>query len=162
MLRRRVILFLVFLSALAGNVRADSASNAITGKVVKVLSLLMDTNSQVAPSPSLFDRDAYQVYLLEHTNEVTGVRFDVCWAAHHARGMTLKLRVELKGVRRNGLPTQTTLEQTVTPGLFHHWTSLTLSGADYKNFGTVAAWRATLWNSNQLIGEQQSFLWSPP
>jgi hypothetical protein len=160
MLRRRVILFLVFLSALVGNVRADS--NNIAGSIVKVLPLLLDTNNEVAPSPSLFDRDAYQAYLLAHTNEVTGVRFDVCWSAHHARGMNLKLRVELKGVHANGLPTLTTLEQTVTPKLFHHWTSLTLAGPNYKNFGAVAAWRATLWNNNQLIGEQQSFLWSPP
>jgi hypothetical protein len=164
MLRWRVILFLplFLLVALAGNLRADSASDPITGRVVKVLVLLMDTNSAVAPSPSLFDRDAYQAYLLAHTNDISGVRLDVCWSARHARGTNLKLRVELKGIGANGIPTQSILEQTITPRLFHHWTSLTLDGQDYKHFGVLGAWRATLWNGGQLLGEQESFLWSPP
>lgn len=164
MLRRRAILFmpLFFLVALACNLRADSASDPITGHVSKVLTLFMDTNGVVAPSPSLFDRDAYQAYLLEHTNEISGVRMEVCWGARHARGTNLKVRVELKGIGTSGIPTEATLEQTVTPGLFHHWTALTLNGPGYKNFGVLAAWRATLWNGAQLLGEQESFLWSPP
>jgi hypothetical protein len=90
------------------------------------------------------------------------MRFDVQWKAHHASGLALKLRLELRGVTASGLPTQTVVEQTVESKLFHHWTSLTLSGADYKSFGVLSAWRATLWNGGQLIGEQKSFLWSPP
>jgi hypothetical protein len=164
MLRLPAILFLLLLllGVFPGNLRADSPSSPITGHVAKVLPLLMDTNSEVAPSPSLFDRDAYQAYLLAHTNDVSGIRLDVCWNARHARGMNLKLRVELKGVGAHSFPTQATLEQTVTPRLFHHWTSLTFNGQDYKNFGVLAAWRATLWNGAQLLGEQESFLWSPP
>jgi hypothetical protein len=163
MLRLRVIVCSVlFLSAVAGHVRADSNPNVITGSVIKVLPLLMDTNDEVAPSPSLFDRDAYQAYLLDHTNQISGVRFEICWKARHARGASLKLRVELRGVAASGLPTQTALEQTIMPKWFHRWTSLTLNGPGYKNFGKVAAWRTTLWSGNQLLGEQQSFLWSPP
>jgi hypothetical protein len=164
MLRLPAILFLLLFmtGALAGNLRAESNSHPVTGHVAKVLPLLMDTNGVVAPSPSLFDRDAYQAYLLAHTNDISGVRFEVCWSARHARGTDLNLRVELKGIGTNGMPTQVTLEQTVTPKLFHHWTSLTLAGRGYKNFGVLAAWRATLWNGAQLLGEQESFLWSPP
>ena len=164
MLRLPAILFLLLLllGAFAGNLRADSAPDPIKGHVAKVLTLLMDTNGVVAPSPSLFDRDAYQAYLLAHTNEISGVRMEVCWSARHARGTNLKVRVELKGIGTNGIPTEATLEQTVTPSLFHHWTALTLDGQGYKNFGVLAAWRATLWNGGQLLGEQESFLWSPP
>ena len=36
---------------------------AATGEVVKVLPFLLDTHGQIAKSPSLFDRDAYQAYL---------------------------------------------------------------------------------------------------
>jgi hypothetical protein len=160
MVRLRVILFLpvFFFLAFAGNeLRADST--APTGRVAKVLPLLLDTNNAVAPSPSLFDRDAYQHHLLEETNAITGIRFDVLWKAHNARGLNLKLRVELQGIGTNGLPTRLVLEQTVTPRTFHHWSSLTLAGARYKNFGELAAWRATLWNGDQLLGEQKSFLW---
>jgi hypothetical protein len=156
----RAILFGLFLLLFWGtDLRADSTP-APTGHIAKVLPFLMNKKGQVAPSPSLFDRDAYQAYLLEHTNEVSGIRFDVSWNAHHASGMKLKLRLDLKGVGAGGLPTQTVLEQTVTPKFFHHWISLTLAGPDYKKFGALAAWHATLWNGGQLIGEQQSFLWS--
>jgi hypothetical protein len=164
MLRLRVMLCLLLfvLGAFPGTLRADSAPDSIKGHVSKVLTLLLDTNNLVAPSPSLFDRDAYQAYLLEHSNTVSGVRFDVCWSAHHAKGMNLKVRMELKGIGTNGTPTQMTLEKTVTPRLFHHWTSLTLNGPGYKNFGVLAAWRASLWNGGQMLGEQESFLWAPP
>jgi hypothetical protein len=59
----------------------------------------------------------------------------------------------------NGLPRQMTLEQSVTPGFFRRWTSLTLAGPDYKNFGELVAWRASLWSDDRLLGEQKSFLW---
>jgi len=159
--RRLIRLFtFVCLFFWSGGLRAESAANPPTGQIIKVLPLMMDTNGAVATSPSLFDRDAYQAWLLEHTNEVSGIRFDVCWRAHHARGLILKVRVELRGVGVGGLPTETILEQMVTPKFFHHWISLTLAGRDYKKLGTLAAWRATLWNGQQKISEQKSFLWS--
>ena len=40
----------------------------------------------IAKSPSLFDRDAYQAYLREHTNEVSAMRFDIQWQAAKADG----------------------------------------------------------------------------
>ena len=158
----RLILFsLLFSLALSGlELRADSVSKMPTGAIVKVLPFLMDTNGAVAISPSLFDRDAYQAWLLRHTNEVSGIRFDVCWKARNARGLALTLRLEARGIASGGLPTEAVLEETVTPKLFHHWKSLTLAGPAYIKFGALAAWRATLWNGKEKIGEQQSFLWS--
>ena len=78
------------------------------------------------------------------------------------RGRKLKLRVELRGGGTNGLPRQTMLEQAVTPGYFRRWTSLTLAGADYKNFGnsspggprcgrTTGCWP----NKNHFYGERR-------
>ncbi|HUA66702.1 MAG TPA: hypothetical protein VME24_12700 [Alphaproteobacteria bacterium] len=156
----RLLLLLIFACFAGHDLRADSISSPPTGRIIKVLSLLMDTNGAVATSPSLFDRDAYQALLLEHTNDVSGIRFDVCWKARHARGVKLKVRVELRGVAPNGLPTEAVLEQTVTPKTFHRWISLTLAGGDYKKLGTLAAWRATLWNGQRKLSEQKSFLWS--
>jgi len=159
---RRLILFCTFVCLLFWThaLRADSLPNPPVGRIIKVLSLLMDTNGAVATSPSLFDRDAYQAWLLEHTNQVSGIRFDVCWKARHARGAALKLRVELRGVAVGGMPTEAVLEETAAPKIFHHWISLTLAGPAYKKLGTLAAWRATLWNGQQKISEQKSFLWS--
>jgi len=135
------------------------ASEAVTGRVVKVLPLLLDLKGHDAISPSLFDRDAYQAYLRKHTNEISAVRFDILWKASDAAGAKLKLRVELRGIGEHGLPTQTVLEQTVSPGIFSRWTSLPLAGADYKKFGALIAWRATLWDGDEMLGEQKSFLW---
>ena len=164
MRRLPLIFFLpvLFLLASLGVLRADSTSPAPKGRIIKVLPLYLNTNNVVALSPSLFDRDAYQYYLLQHSNDISGMRFDVQWKARHAVGLQLKVRLELRGIGAGSLPTEKVMEQTVTPKIFHHWTSLTLSGADYKNFGALAAWRATLWNGGQLLGEQKSFLWSPP
>ena len=146
----------------AGPACADSPDHPLTGHVAKVLPFFMDLKGQIAPSPSLFDRDAYQALLREHTNEISGLRFDVAWNAKNARNSSLTLRVELRGIGAGGLPRQTILQTNVTPKIFHHWTSLTLAGADYKKFGALSAWRATLWNGGQLLSEQKSFLWSPP
>ena len=150
--------FLVALFLL-GSLSATFASDAVSGRVVKVLPLLLDLKGRDAISPSLYDRDAYQAYLHRHTNEISAIRFDVLWKASNANGVKLKLRVELRAVGTNGLPRQMTLEQSVAPGFFRRWTSLVLGGADYKNFGELVAWRATLWSDDRLLGEQKSFLW---
>jgi len=56
--------------ALLGSLSATFASDAASGRVVKVLPLLLDLKGRDAVSPSLYDRDAYQVYLRQHTNEI--------------------------------------------------------------------------------------------
>ena len=156
-----ILISVILFSVLGANtLRADSTMFTTTGRVVKVLPMYLDTNSEVAPSPSLFDRDAYQARLHRHPDEITGIRFDVLWKAHYARGAKLSLRLELRGIGAEGMPTQLDLAGAVTPQFFHHWTSLTLNGAAYKQFGELAAWRATLWDGNRLLGEQESFLWS--
>ncbi len=138
---------------------SDTKSTAPAGRVIKVLPLLLDRQGHDALSPSLFDRDAYQAYLRQHTNEVSAVRFDVLWKASNAKGASLKLRAELAGVGPDSLPRQTVLETNVTPRFLRRWTSLTFGGEDYKKFGSLVAWRVTLWNGDQKIGEQKSFLW---
>jgi hypothetical protein len=150
---------LLVILLLLGSLSATFASDAPSGRIVKVLPLLLDLKGHDAVSPSLYDRDAYQLYLHQHTNEISAIRFDVLWTASNARDAKLKLRVELRAIGPGGLPRQTTLEQSVTPGFFRRWTSLTLGGEDYKNFGALVAWRATLWSDDQMLGEQKSFLW---
>jgi hypothetical protein len=157
---RAILFFLLPLLALGtGAFRADASPFDISGRVVKVLPLFLDTNNEVATSPSLFDRDAYQARLRRHSYEISGIRFDVDLRAHNAHGAKLTLRLELRGVGAAGMPTQVDLAAAVRPRFLHHWTSLTLNGPAYKQFGALAAWRATLWNGSQLLSEQKSFLW---
>ena len=165
---RRFLTILLLLGSLAaasandavtGASRAAAAPAAKTGRVVKVLPLYLDLKGHDAISPSHFDRDAYQAFLRQHTNEISAIRFDVLWKASNLKDAKLKLRAELRGIGEHGLPRQTVLETEVTPAFFRSWTSLKLEGDDLKKFGSLVAWRVTLWNGDQLLGEQKSFLW---
>jgi len=155
----RVLLLILFLLSSSGFVFAAETTNAVTGRVLKVLPLLLDAQGQDSVSPSLFDRDAYQMQLREHTNEVSGIRFDVQWKAARSVDEKLKIRIEARGFGKGGVPQMKIFETEVTRGFFSRWTSFTLTGDDYKKFGPLAAWRATLWNGDQLLSEQKSFLW---
>lgn len=152
---RRLLISLLLL----GSLSAAFAGGAVTGRVIKVLPFFLDHQGRKALSPSLYDRDAYQAYLRQHPNLQSAIRFDVLWKASDRDKENLKLRVELRGIGAGGMPRQTTLERAVEPHFFRHWNSLTLGGADYKNFGELVAWRVTLWSGNQLLGAQKSFLW---
>jgi hypothetical protein len=138
-----------------------------TGRIEKVLPLRLDKQGRSSLSPSLIDRDAYQARLLQQPELQSGYEFAVNWKAKAPPSTTnLTLRIELRGGRAGKPPATNTLEQAVSPGggLFGKWTSLKLVGEDYKRFGQVAAWRATLCQGTNVLAEQQSFLWSgqPP
>lgn len=150
-------LLILFVSL--GLFTAAQAADSAPGRVIKVLPFLLDAQGRDALSPSLFDRDAYQAQLRAHTNEVSALRCDVLWRADKAPGEKFTLRAELRAVGERGLPRQKTLETEVTPGTFRHWTSLTVGGDEYKQFGTVVAWRVTLWRGGRLLDEKKSFLW---
>jgi hypothetical protein len=154
---RRFLTILLLLGVFAA--ASAFASDAATGRVIKVLPLFLDLKGRDAISPSLFDRDAYQAHLRQTPKDVSAIRFDVLWKASHAKDAKLKLRAELRGIGEHGLPRQSVLETEVTPKFFRRWTSLTLGGAEYEHFGSLVAWRVTLWNGDRLLGEQKSFLW---
>jgi hypothetical protein len=150
-------LLILFVSL--GLFTAAQGADAASGRIVKMLPLLLDQQGRDALSPSLFDRDAYQAQLRAHTNEVSALRCDVLWLADKAPGEKFTLRLELRAVGERGVPQQKTLETEVTPGTFRQWTSLTVGGAEYKKLGSVVAWRATLWRGLQLLDDKKSFLW---
>ena len=154
-MRRLLIAFLpAFLLA------APLAAAPATGRVLKVLPHYLDLKGRHTPSPNLFDRDVYQAQLRQHPAKRSGLRFDVQWKAKDADAAQLKLRVELRGVVKGNLPKQRVIEQPVTSRRwFSTWSAIALSGADYKEFGELMAWRVTLWSGGQLLGEQKSFLW---
>jgi hypothetical protein len=136
------------------------SSSAATGRVLKVLPHLLDTNGLHTLKPSLYERDAYQAFLLQNPDKCSGIRFDIDWKSSGPVFDPLKLRIELRGIAAGDLPRARTLEQRVKgTGWLGRWTSLGLSGEDYRQFGEVTAWRVTLWEGDQLLSEQKSFLW---
>jgi hypothetical protein len=138
---------------------ASSASGA-TGSVFKVLPHLLDTEGRRALSPSLYDRDAYQFYLRTHPEKRGGIRFDVQWKTSGAAWEPLNLRVQIRGTLQGHVTKDVLIQAPVFPsGMFGRWTALDFTGDDYKNFGEVTAWRVTLWEGENLLAEQKSFLW---
>jgi hypothetical protein len=136
------------------------SAQAATGRIIKVLPQFLDLKGQASLSPSLYERDAYQALLRKQPELRSGVQFQIQWKTKGPAWEPLRLRLELKGFARGNLPTQQVLEQRLDPGgWFSHWARLTVSGAQYRELGDVTAWRATLWEGQQLLGEQKSFLW---
>lgn len=135
------------------------ASDAATGRIVKVLPHLLDAKGRHATSPSLYDRDAYQARLRANRGEQSGIRYDVQWKAK-ATTRVVKLRLELRGPAKDGEIGSKTIETEVKPGwVGRRWSGVALTGDEFKKFGEITAWRVTLWDGEQLLGEQKSFLW---
>jgi hypothetical protein len=151
--------FLIWLSVVGWLALAVSAT-AATGRVIKVLPQFLDLQGRNSLTPSLYERDNYQVLLLRETNQCSGMRFNVQWKAKGQAATPLKIQVELRGVARGDYPKRLVLEQPVQPGgWLSHWTEFELVGENYKDFGVVTAWRVTLWEGARQLGEQKSFLW---
>lgn len=123
-------------------------------EVIKVLPQFLDLKGRSSLSPSLFDRDAYQVELRDSPAKRSGLCFNVQWKA--PRPDTLTLRVEARGGHS---PTPLILEKQVEPGIFNQWTALTLDGEEYKKFGELISWHAVLLKGTNVVAEQKSFLW---
>ena len=153
---RRSFIWLLLVGWLAVALSAQAAA----GRVIKVLPQFLDLEGRSSLSPSLYERDAYQAFLRQHTNQISAGQFHIQWKAAGKPTTPLKLRVEVRGATRGDLPKQVVLEKSVERGgWFSHWTGIPLSRNDYKDLGEVTAWRVTLWEDTQLVGEQQSFLW---
>jgi len=132
-----------------------------TGRVVKVLPQFLDGEGRSSLSPSLYERDAYQAELRKHPDRRSSLRYYVQWKTQGAVWEPLKLRLELRGVAQANLPKQLVLEQELINKrtLFSKWAQITLTKDQYLRLGEVTAWRVSLWEGANLIGEQKSFLW---
>ena len=149
------LLFIAF--QVAAFLTVASGAFAATGRIVKVLPQFVDLQGRIALNPSLYERDAYQAQLRLHPEQRSALRFAVQWGSRDTSRLLLK--VELRGNRgKNG--TTATIESPVRyRGIFTTWSNASISGEAYKNFGELSAWRATLWDGEQLVAEQKSFLW---
>lgn len=134
-----------------------STAEAANARLKKVLPQLIDLQGRNSVSPSLYERDAYQDFLRKNPDKRGGLSFQVQWTGHGAENLVL--RMEMRGVRENVVQTKTLEMPVKKKGWFSNWNSVVLRGANYKDFGDLTAWRATLWEGNQQVSEQKSFLW---
>lgn len=136
------------------------AGDAVSGRVLKVLPLLMDLKGRTQTSPSLYERDAFQAMLRGHPAMQSGIEFAVEVKVSGPKETKLTMRIEARGGLKGQFPTQVVLEKSVTPtGMFSSWTSIKLTGDDFKKFGEVSAWRVSLWDGSRKVHEEKSFLW---
>ena len=152
-MRRRLCL----LSALL--MLSTSMAFAGDGKIIKVLPQFLDLQGRNALSPSLYERDAYQAQLAKHPEERSALRFAVQWKGRALDWEKVKVRIEIRCVANNTQNSRTLEAPARRKGWFSYWTDVTLKGDDYAQLGELVAWRATLWDGGQMIGEQKSFLW---
>jgi hypothetical protein len=153
---RRCLFWLTLICCCA----AAGPAFAATGKIIKVLPSFLDSKGRNSVSPNLFERDSYQVYLRKNPKLRSGMRFDVQWKSKGPVTDSLKLKVEMRGSAKGDLPKQFVLEKKLDPGgALGTWTALPFVGTEYQAFGELTSWRVTLWDGNELIGHQQSFLW---
>lgn len=153
---RRLLNFLLVLAV----VGLAQVTQAASGRVLKVLPHYLDLQGRHVLSPSLYDRDAYQARLRQHPEQRSGLRFDVQWKGRMASGQALRLRVELRGMAQGDLPRTHVLEKEVSARTgWSRWVHLPFTGEAYKQFGDVTAWRVTLLDGEQVLSQQQSFLW---
>jgi hypothetical protein len=153
-MRRRSFLFVLL--CFLGFAAAVQAKEA---RIIKVLPHFLDGKGRHALSPSLYERDAYQVQLRTNPGQRSGIRFDVQWKGP-INWKIAKLRVDVRGAKDN-VEKSKTLEQPLgKPNAFSGtWSAVSITGPEYKKFGEVVAWRATLWEGDKQVAEQKSFLW---
>ena len=151
-MRRYAFIFFAIALLAAGPARAADQ------RVIKVLPHLLDLDGRHALSPSLFDRDAYQALLRAQPDKQSGIRYDVQWRSETPGEFVLRL--ELLGQIEEGRPIRKTLETTVTSEHRRaQWSAVSFTGAEFKKFGPIVAWRVSLWYGTERLAKQQSFLW---
>lgn len=140
---------------------ATQVAPGATGSLLKVLPEFLDLKGRNSLSPSLYERDVYQASLRDHPERRSGIRFYIEWRSRKPLWEPLLVRLELRGAAQGRLPRQLVLERSAANpgGPLSHWVEIPLTGDQYKSFGSVTAWRVTLWEGQTLIGREQSFLW---
>jgi hypothetical protein len=149
------MLFIVLLVQGGWSEGAEAAAKRV--RLVKVLPHFMDKQGRVALSPSLYERDAYQYHLRTKREERGGLLFEVQWKSRDVASLTLK--IELRGNKGKNATTSVLEQQIRSRGLFSTWSRASLKGDPYTQFGELSSWRATLWDGDQMVAEQKSFLW---
>lgn len=136
-----------------------SVQAAVSGRVAKVLPQYLDLQGRASLSPSLYERDAYQAWLVKYPGQRGGLVFNILWRAGESGG--LKIRVEARGAAPSAQLAKTFVweKSVVRKNFFSRWEKITVPDDDFKNIATLTAWRVTLWDGDQQIGEQKSFLW---
>jgi hypothetical protein len=136
-----------------------SIAEAATGEIIKTLPHFLDLQGRHMLRPSLYERDAYQAQLRLHPERCSGMRFDIQWKAHRLTSTHPKLRLEVKAANLPPRQIEVFEQELKKPGFFSKWSGVVIAGDTFKRIGLIQAWHVSLWDGDQMLAEQKSFLW---
>jgi len=143
----------------AGLLGAGSNLEAATNRIIKVLPHFLDLLGRQSLSPSLYERDAYQARLRANPDQRSALQFDVQWKAKVKDTARLKLRLEARGSKSQVIEPLVVEKSTLPKGWFSNWSAIKLDNKTYEQLGDIVSWRISLWEGDQLLAEEKSFLW---
>lgn len=152
-LRNLLLLIVVFCLVNAG------AAGAAPARIMKVIPLFVDEEGRHALSPSLYERDAYQVLLAKHPERQAGMRYTVRWKLTRNQPGIHTLRLELRGAKSYRVAPYTIELPIKKSGWYGRWAHFEIDPVVFHDLGSVIAWRASLNADGQCLAEQKSFLW---
>ena len=122
--------------------------------ILKVLPHYLDEKGRHTDGSTLLHRDSYQKKLRNNPHLARSMRYDINW---HGVG-EVTFRLELRS-NKSGLQ-PITLEQTVDSGVGpRHWSSIEIAHDKYLEFGQPYSWRVSLLRGEEILDQDQSFLW---
>ncbi|MDZ4815966.1 MAG: hypothetical protein SGI71_06830 [Verrucomicrobiota bacterium] len=128
-------------------------------KIAAVKHLYLDRN--ISPgSVDLHAKYQYQDTLSKNPDQVYGKRFAIHWKGSADHDIPeLIVRLELRGLKGNA-PTKKTIDFTYRNWVVgSRWTEFDLVGDEYKEFGQLTAWHATVIADGQVVARKKSILW---
>jgi hypothetical protein len=122
--------------------------------ILKVLPHYLDEKGRHTDGPTLLHRDSYQNKLRNNPQLARSMRYDINWYGVGEVTLRLELRSNKSGLQ------PITLEQTVDSGAGpRHWSSIEIVHDTYLEFGQPYSWRVSLWRGEEMLDQDQSFLW---
>jgi hypothetical protein len=82
----------------------------------------------------------------------------VQWKGRKLSGQA-KVRLEVRGEHTPPKQKEQFEQALGKSGWFSKWAALRIEGKDSARLGRIRAWRVTLWEGDQQLAEQKSFLW---
>ena len=129
-------------------------------EILKVLPHWLDQQGRHTVSPSLFERDAYQLHLKYHREEVSTIRFDVNWRLKERGLQGCMLHLEARFGSKEGIQT---LEQKtlIKAGKRRKkgWSDLRIPKASVDFQSNLIAWRVRVMRGDEVLATRTSFLW---
>ena len=128
--------------------------------VLKVNRTLLDPLGHETDVVGNLKGEAVYQYALRHDpNRQTGARFHIKWKSPK-RAERIRLVLELQGLSTTNESTRATLtaNQPDMDG-WAEWTTVDITGEQFKKLGEIMAWRVTLYSGDRVMAEQPSANW---